>query len=112
MCLIVLTWEQVRKGAEDKLKKATKNLAEAQVELLAALSDIEMLKGNLTEKEDNASTEIYDTDSGTTTNNERRAFINSNDRVYLDSGGTGTWPGKDGVTVVYGDELSQVGWGE
>jgi hypothetical protein len=51
MCLQVLTWEQVRKEAENRLKRAAKDLAAAQVELLDAISNVEMLKGNVKEKD-------------------------------------------------------------
>ena len=61
----MLTNEQVRKGAEDRLKNASKGLAAAQVELLDAISSIELLKGNIKEKEKIPAIVVTETENDT-----------------------------------------------
>lgn len=59
MCLIVLTSKQIAESAVRRLNDAAKKLAEAQVEVLHATSDVEILLSQIENEKNKESLEKF-----------------------------------------------------
>ena len=95
MCVKVIPMSKTAGDNIKALKKTALALSEAQIAILEALSDLEMFEHNFRNEERRKQEK-----------NDPSPFVEIESDTDWGTGGTGTWPSKDGVTVVYADEKS------